>query len=120
MILGRPVPTLHIDDLIRRAWDLEELERRYEGFVHEFSPYRPKRRRSGLDDREAFGVRTHLVHAFRQFPFLDPDLPDELMPGHRWRRQAAELFHEIYEALAEPAQRHFDQATERGPAPSPS
>jgi phenylacetic acid degradation operon negative regulatory protein len=110
-VLGRPARSLHIDELINRAWDLKELTRRYEAFVAEFGAYRGKRLTSELEDREAFLVRTRLVHAFRQFPFLDPDLPDELMPGHRVRREAAETFHQVYDELAPPAQGHFDEAT---------
>jgi phenylacetic acid degradation operon negative regulatory protein len=110
-VLGRPARSLQINELINRAWDLGELTRRYEEFVAAFEPYRGKRLMSQLDDREAFLVRTRLVHAFRQFPFLDPDLPDELMPRHRVRREAAETFHEVYDDLADPAQQHFDEAT---------
>jgi phenylacetic acid degradation operon negative regulatory protein len=110
-VLGRPARSLQINELINRAWDLGELTRRYEEFVAAFAPYRGKRLMSQLDDREAFLVRTRLVHAFRQFPFLDPDLPDELMPRHRVRREAAETFHEVYDDLADPAQQHFDEAT---------
>jgi phenylacetic acid degradation operon negative regulatory protein len=116
VILGRPARTLQIDRLIERAWDLAELQRRYAAFVQHFSPYQQGRRREGLDDREAFLVRTRLVHEFRAFPFHDPDLPDELMPGHDHRRQAAQLFHELYEDLAEPAQRHFDTVAVSSPA----
>lgn len=117
VVLGRPARNLQIDRLINRAWDLDQLAARYETFVEDFSPYQSKRRQSALDDRDAFLVRTRLVHAFRQFPFLDPDLPDELMPGHRQRREAAELFHHLYGSLADPAQRHFDRVTERTVAP---
>jgi phenylacetic acid degradation operon negative regulatory protein len=110
-VLGRPARSLQINELINRAWDLEELTRRYEDFVAAFAPYRHRGLVSELDDREAFLVRTRLVHAFRQFPFLDPDLPDELMPRHQVRRDAAETFHEVYDELAHPAQQHFDEAT---------
>jgi phenylacetic acid degradation operon negative regulatory protein len=112
-VLGRPARSLHIDELINRAWDLNELTARYEEFVAAFAPYRRRRLASDLDDREAFLVRTRLVHAFRQFPFLDPDLPDELMPRHQVRRDAAETFHDVYDQLSVPAQQHFDEATGR-------
>jgi phenylacetic acid degradation operon negative regulatory protein len=109
-VLGRPARSLRIDELINRAWDLAELTARYEEFVDAFAPYRHKDLVSDLNDREAFLVRTRLVHAFRQFPFLDPDLPDELMPHHQVRRDAAETFQDLYDELAVPAQEHFDEA----------
>ena len=89
---------------------MDELTERYRAFVAAFRPSR-HRRRNGLDDRKAFLVRTRLVHAFRQFPFLDPGLPDDLVPTHGHRARAVELFHDLYGSLAEAAQRHFDAAT---------
>ena len=50
-------------------------------------------RRSGPRRREAFfRMQTLLVHAWRKFPFLDPDLPAELLPDGWPRRRAHELF----------------------------
>jgi len=109
VILGEPSRSLRIDRLIERAWDLGLLAKRYGRFVEDFSPYLDGPERSRLDEKQAFLVRTRLVHAFRQFPFLDPDLPDELMPEHAVRRRAAEIFHRVYEDLTEPAQRHFEE-----------
>jgi len=111
VLLGRPAGSMQIDNLIERAWDLEELAQRYDDFVGEFSRYRAERARLQLSDEEAFCVRTRVVHAFRRFPFLDPGLPDELVGRHVPRREAAATFHEVYDALAESAQRHFDGLT---------
>ena len=88
---------------------MKELTKRYRGFVTAFGHYAAGR--DGLDDREAFLVRTRLVHAFRQFPFLDPGLPDDLAPTHGQRERAVDLFHAVYERLAVPARRHFDATT---------
>ena len=57
------------------------------------------------------GGRTWLVHTFRQFPFLDPELPEDLVPEPQHRPEAIRLFHDLYAALAPPAQRHFDLVT---------
>lgn len=111
VIVGRPASSLQIDRVVARAWNFEELGNRYRGFVDRFARYGSRKRRSGLDDRQAFLVRTEVVHFFREFAFLDPDVPEELIPGSH-RLQAAKLFHEIYSALAEPAQRHFDTVTQ--------
>ncbi len=93
--------------LVARAWDLTGLIDRYESFVSEFSPYVRRR----VDDAQAFEVRTRLVHLFRGFPFFDPELPEELAPLGDARAQAVATFRRLYDALAEPSQRHFDAVT---------
>jgi phenylacetic acid degradation operon negative regulatory protein len=95
--------------LVARAWDLTGLTERYESFVSEFSPY--VRRPGGIEDAEAFRVRTRLVHLFRGFPFLDPELPEELAPLGDARARAVATFHQLYDGLAGPSQRHFDAVT---------
>lgn len=110
VLVGRPASSLDFEALASRAWDLRELTERYRTFVAAFERY-ARAGRDGLGDREAFLVRTRLVHGFRQFPFLDPGLPDELVRTHGHRARAVALFHDLYGSLAEPAQRHFDAAT---------
>lgn len=110
VLLGRAGSSVEFEPFAARAWDLPELSMRYRTFVAAFGRY-ARGGRNGLDDREAFLVRTRLVHAFRQFPFLDPGLPDELDPTNGQRARAVALFHDLYGALAEPAQRHFDAET---------
>ncbi|SFB14962.1 transcriptional regulator, PaaX family [Amycolatopsis marina] len=97
--------------LIRRAWDLEELGRRYTEFVQRFRGLGTGRDGLPLDDPAAFGVRTTLTHAFRQFPMFDPELPGALVAPPTSRAEAVRLFDDLYAALAEPAQRHFDEVT---------
>jgi phenylacetic acid degradation operon negative regulatory protein len=97
--------------LVARAWDLSGLAQRYESFVHEFEPYLD---RSLDDDGHAFVVRTRLMHLFRGFPFVDPELPEELAPVGRPRAAAVEVFRGLYARLAEGSQRYFD-ATVAGP-----
>ena len=58
-------------------------------------------------------VRTRLVHIFREFPVLDPELPEELAALGYARRRAVEIFHTLYEGLAEPSQRHFEAVAQR-------
>jgi phenylacetic acid degradation operon negative regulatory protein len=94
--------------LVARAWDLSGLVERYEAFADEFSPYIAAEARMRIPDSEAFLVRTRLVHLFRGFPFIDPELPEELAPVGETRRRAVETFHSLYEGLAEPSQRHFE------------
>jgi phenylacetic acid degradation operon negative regulatory protein len=107
VLVGRPASGSDFAAFVARAWDVEQLTKRYRAFVTAFGRYAPSRR-NGLDDRKAFLVRTRLVHDFRQFPFLDPGLPEDLVPTQGQRARAVDLFHELYGLLAEPAHRHFD------------
>jgi phenylacetic acid degradation operon negative regulatory protein len=91
-----------------RAWDLSGLAGRYDAFCAEFGGFVRRGRARQLADREAFIVRTRLVHLFREFPVLDPELPDELAPLGFARGRAVEIFHTLYEGLAESSQRHFE------------
>jgi phenylacetic acid degradation operon negative regulatory protein len=106
VMVGRPADGLDFRVLVSRAWDLDALDTRYRAFIDEFS--KPTR---GADERAAFLLRTRLVHVFRRFPALDPELPDELMHAPRSRARAVALFHRLYRALAPKAQRHFDAVT---------
>jgi phenylacetic acid degradation operon negative regulatory protein len=105
VMLGRPATAVDFGTFVTRVWDLGDLAGRYEAFVARFSCY------EAADDREALLLRTRLVHTFREFPFLDPELPEDLVPAPAHRAEALRLFHYLYPALAPAAQRHFDEVT---------
>jgi phenylacetic acid degradation operon negative regulatory protein len=125
MFLG--APHAGIDALVARAWDLSGLASRYDAFCTEFSRYLcPDGRRGPRPARQsdlgAFMVRTRLMHTFRGFPALDPELPEALAPLGAARSRAVDLFALLYDGLREPAQRHFDAVARSdvaaGPAPA--
>jgi phenylacetic acid degradation operon negative regulatory protein len=107
VLVGRPTAALDVSAVIDEAWDLDAVGDAYEEFLAEFGPFRGRRGRRAPDDREAFVVRTRALHLFRGFPFLDPELADELMPRPRLRPEVVATFHELYEALRPAAERHF-------------
>jgi phenylacetic acid degradation operon negative regulatory protein len=111
ILLGTPSTMVDFHPVLSRLWDLAELSSRYLAFVAEFADYADPERQAGLDDRRALVLRTRLVHLFRQFPSLDPELPTDLADPPTGRAEAVELFHTLYPALAEPARRHFDEVT---------
>jgi phenylacetic acid degradation operon negative regulatory protein len=108
VLLGRPATSVDFAVFVARVWDLADLAERYESFVTRF---RRVSARDDRDDRDALLLRTRLVHTFREFPFLDPELPEDLVPAPRHRAEALALFHDLYPALAEGARRYFDSAT---------
>ena len=59
-------------------------------------------------DGQLISLQARLHRAARAF--LDPELPDELMPDSTVRPRAVKIFHSAYEGLAQSAQRHFDSA----------
>ena len=75
-----------VEDVVAAAWDLDGVREQYEAFIEDFSAIRP------TSGEAFFRLQTLLVHAWRKFPFLDPDLPAELLPAGWPRRQAHELF----------------------------
>ena len=91
--------------LAARCWDLQGMNGSYRSFMAEFEPYRAARR---LDDRQCFLVRFRLIGAYRRFPFQDPGLPPELLPGDWLGFPAADLFRELHERLASGANSYFD------------
>ena len=109
VLLGRPSVAVDFNAVVDRAWDLSGLSARYQAFVVEFGPYTNPAIRAELDDRAALVLRTRLVHLFRRFPTLDPELPADLAEPPVGRVDAVALFHDLYPALAEAARRHFER-----------
>jgi phenylacetic acid degradation operon negative regulatory protein len=82
------------------AWDLTDLQLRYEEFIVTYSTLLDRIRLADVDSAEALVARTSVMDAWRRFPSLDPDLPLDLLP-ERWPRRAARaVFAEIYDGLA--------------------
>jgi phenylacetic acid degradation operon negative regulatory protein len=107
VMIGRPATTVDFASFVARVWDLVELAARYRDFVAQF-----KDLHSGAqDDRQALLVGTRLVHTFREFPFLDPELPESLVPPPGHRAEAVWLFHDLYPALVPGGRRYFDEVT---------
>ena len=84
------------------AWDLDAVVEQYQAFIDDFRRVRPS------SSAACFRAQTELVHAWRKFPFLDPDLPADLLrPG--WpRRRAHELFRDRHERWAAAARGYFE------------
>lgn len=102
----RPAEPADVRTFAARAWDLAALDAAYAAFVAEFAD------QPVLTDQEAFVARTRLVHAFRRFPLLDPELPPGQVDPPTTRATAVELFHRRYGQLAPAAQRYFDEKTQ--------
>ncbi|GLI85495.1 phenylacetic acid degradation operon negative regulatory protein PaaX [Rossellomorea marisflavi] len=104
--------------LVEKNWDLEEINAKYEDFIAEYSRMymidKSKIAKGQMTDAECFVGRAKLVHEYRKFLFVDPGLPDELLPDKWLGGHAATLFGEYYKELAEPASRFFESVFEDG------
>lgn len=105
-------------ELVERCWDLEGIQERYEDFIEAHVPeYRECRKalaegEDGMDPEECFVRRFRLVHEYREFPLMDPFLPDSLMPED-WPGECAAVFFESYhDLLGGPAEAHVDSVVE--------
>jgi phenylacetic acid degradation operon negative regulatory protein len=98
---GRLVPD---DEIIRRGWDLAALASRYADFVGEFE------RRLPRSPAARFGSVVELVHAWRRFPFGDPEIPDSLLPPSWPGLRAKQLFDARHAAWTGAAHEWFEKA----------
>jgi len=91
--------------LVRRAWDLNALARRYEDFNSRsrraMAQMMLLKDGGRLRQADAFRSRFRLTHEYRRFPFGDPDLPAQLLP-HPWIGALAREAFLAYSSLLKP------------------
>lgn len=88
--------------VVRDAWPLDDVERRYRDFLDVVSTQRP------ATPVERFEAQVRLVQEWRRFPFLDPALPPELLASTWPGPAAAELFHRRHDEWHPDAQAHWE------------
>jgi phenylacetic acid degradation operon negative regulatory protein len=93
-----------VDDheLLRRAWDLDGLAAAYEQFIDDFD------RQAPTTDEACFAAVAQLVHAWRRFPFVDPEIPRQLLPDGWVGARAKRLFDARHAAWSSGAQRWYE------------
>jgi phenylacetic acid degradation operon negative regulatory protein len=93
--------------MVRRIWDLDALGAAYEQWL---TSARVTVETLGPDasDAEAFAARSRLVHDWRKFLFVDPNLPDRLLPTDWPGRVAARYFDQQAVRLLPAAGRFID------------
>jgi phenylacetic acid degradation operon negative regulatory protein len=92
-------------EIVRVAWNLDEVTAQYEQLLIRYSGLKP---RSG--DPVLF-THVKLVNEWQRFPFLDPQLPEELVPDWIGRR-AAVLFHQLRSEWYDAAQERWQEVVE--------
>jgi phenylacetic acid degradation operon negative regulatory protein len=87
--------------VMAEAWDLDGVAAAYHAFIDRFARQRPR------TPEAVFRAQTELVHEWRKFPFLDPDLPESMLPARWPRQQALDVFRERHESWHRSAQDYF-------------
>lgn len=90
-------------DLLHRAWDIDGLAAEYREFVRAFQ------QRDPTTPRARFAAVVDLVHRWRRFPFVDPELPDELLPAGWLGHRARDLFDRCLERWEPDAIAYFEE-----------
>ncbi|MDQ0269642.1 phenylacetic acid degradation operon negative regulatory protein [Cytobacillus purgationiresistens] len=104
--------------VVEKSWNLHEINEKYQLFISQYSEKyiidKNKIQKGDKGDAECFVDRTKLVHEYRKFLFVDPGLPEELLPEKWLGSHAASLFSMYYKELAEPASRFFENVFSEG------
>jgi phenylacetic acid degradation operon negative regulatory protein len=90
--IAKPGGIGDVNEMVSSTWPLGEIAAGYGAFLEQFGTAPPAE--TGYD---AFVNQVRLVHEWRRFPFLDPDLPGDLLPRDWSGYRAAELFHRLHE-----------------------
>jgi phenylacetic acid degradation operon negative regulatory protein len=107
VLVGRVSAELPPIALVAEAWNLHVARARYQAFLEEFGSLRSMRGRRGLGAPAAFRMRTLLLHRFRSFPFIDPELPFDLDTVGDLRSEVVACFDQVYAGLEKAATDHF-------------
>lgn len=98
--------------LIAQAWRMDEVKQRYEAFISEFGDLRRPNGRARLSPGRAFRNRTLMLHRFRGFPSIDPELPRAVDDVAALRAKAVACFDDAYSALEASAATYFWQTVQ--------
>lgn len=97
-------------DMVRAAWDLDQLAQMYRDFVQRYQPILEQCQKSpdSISGQQAFIGRVLLVHDYRRLLLRDPMLPDVLQPSNWPGQQARLLCGELYRRLVPASERFLD------------
>jgi phenylacetic acid degradation operon negative regulatory protein len=91
-------------DIVHQGWDLERATAHYARLLDMFEKLQPR------PGDEVLFAHLSLVHEWRELPYIDPQLPPELLPN--WiGRHAADRFDTLYHAWVHPARERWAAIT---------
>ncbi len=92
-------------NLVERAWNLGEVAAYYEEILDQFKGFQPQEGDSILF------AHVQLVNQWQRFPFIDPQLPNELLPPDWIGRRVSLLFQEQRAAWHDAAHERWCELT---------
>lgn len=108
ILWAQSVDEIEDHQLVTKAWNLDELGNSYAAFIetHQCT--------ETTEPDAAFTALVELVHEWRRFPFIDPELPTQLLP-HNWPgTTAVSVFHQRHGDLSRAAQEWFAACEQPG------
>lgn len=108
------------EEIVARCWDLQGLNNYYATLITRYEPLfleQQARLMAGerLEPEDCFVQRFMLIHEYRSSPYVDPNLPMELLPED-WRgEEATQLFQNLHEFLDEGAEAFVDSVLAKAP-----
>ena len=108
------------EEVLRRCWDLGRLNEAYGALIERYEPtFREHQARlaagESLEPRDCFVERFTLIHEYRSSPYVDPNLPLELLPDGWLGERATELFRQYHDLLVEGAESFVDSVLAKAP-----
>ena len=111
---ARDLPGISARDLVELGayWPLDAVAMQYLEFLARFEPVARAvgADGAGCSPREAFLVRSLLIHAYRRVVLHDPRLPVEMLPKDWPGRAAYGLSRELYRAVTPAAEGYLEAA----------
>jgi phenylacetic acid degradation operon negative regulatory protein len=108
------------EEIVTRCWNLEQLNDYYATFIARYDPLfqeHQARLRAGdsLEPQECFMQCFMLIHEYRSSPYVDPNLPLELLPDDWLGEKATQIFRQYYNLLIEKAEAFVDSVLAKAP-----
>ena len=95
---------------VRLWWDLDSIAAGYSRFMSQHKELHGRLgERVAGDDEQAFADYVNMMTQWRRLPFFDPGLPRALLPANWVGYDATAMFHDLHNALIEPAKLHAQQ-----------
>lgn len=107
-------------EIVARCWDLEQLNDYYAALIARYDPpFQEHQARlmagDNLEPQECFVQRFMLLHEYRSSPYVDPNLPLELLPDDWLGERATQLFQQYHNLLVEKAEAFVDSVLAKAP-----
>jgi phenylacetic acid degradation operon negative regulatory protein len=108
MFSGAHIAGGDLTELVRSWWDLDGLQTLYAEFLERFGPIGNWWAEEPGSDVRAFVDYVEMLTTWRRLPYADPGLPLALLPSDWNGLRAEQLFADLSNRLAEPANRFVD------------